>query len=80
MDMKEMEQKISNVKSGKSMREIFIKPRPPEEFGDAVELSYNEGLKSYVAIVFDPDMKTIYSEEAFQDESELKSFIQMTLK
>ncbi|MEB1809280.1 MAG: hypothetical protein LPK26_18645 [Bacillaceae bacterium] len=75
-----MKDKIANVKSGKVESETFNINRPPEDFGDAVELFYNEQEKCFKAVVFDPQTNTIFSEEKMEDENEVSSFIVKTVR
>ncbi|RBW67999.1 hypothetical protein [Bacillus taeanensis] len=77
---KEMLKKIENVKSGKSKSEIFDKLRPPEDFGDAVELYYNNDDESFRAIVFDPETKMVFSEERLSTTEDVSEFINKTVK
>ncbi|WP_100407311.1 hypothetical protein [Bacillus solitudinis] len=80
MTNEEIIQKINNVKDGTADSEIFDLLRPPEEFGDAVELSYNDKDETFKAVVFDPQTKTVYSEEFIKDKTEVRSFIHKTVK
>ncbi|WP_216829833.1 hypothetical protein [Alkalihalobacterium elongatum] len=74
-----MMEKILNVKKGKSESEIFNISRPPEDFGDAVELFYNDQEKSFKAVVYDPQTNTVFSEEDLKTETEVSSFIIKTV-
>lgn len=80
MEYTEILQKIQNVKNGKSSSEIFDKVRPPEEFGDAVELFYNKENNCFKANVIDPYSRQLYSEKLLTNESEVLTFIRQTLK
>ena len=75
----ELTDKIENVKSGRSSSEIFDKRRPPEEFGEAVELFYDRDAHTFKAVVFDPQMKTVFEEKPFTNEQELRAFINRTV-
>jgi hypothetical protein len=76
----EIFRKIEDVKSGKSKSEIFDKERPPEDFGDAVELYYNNKDQSFRAIVFDPETKMVFSEERLSTPDDVNEFINKTVK
>ncbi|WP_209123845.1 hypothetical protein [Alkalihalobacillus sp. BA299] len=80
MDKEEILHKIANVKNGKSESEIFNIVRPPEDFGDAVELYYNDQEGRFKAVVFDPQTSTVFSEEMIEKEEDVSSFITKTVK
>lgn len=80
MDQQEMLDKIEKVKNGNSNSEIFDKKRPPEEFGDAVELFYDKAEDHFKAVVFDPELKIVYSEKQFAHERDVCAFILSTVK
>lgn len=75
-----MKDKIANVKNGKVESETFNISRPPEDFGDAVKLYYNEQEECFKAVVFDPQTNTVFSEEKMENEKEVSSFIDKTVK
>ncbi|WP_078553634.1 hypothetical protein [Bacillus alkalicellulosilyticus] len=79
MDPEEMKVKIENVKNGKSESEKFFKVRPPEEFGDAVELYYNNQEQIFTAVVYDPQTSTIFDEKNIATSEEVESFINKTV-
>jgi len=80
MNKEDIRQKIENVRSGKSTSEIFDKVRPPEEFGDAVELFFNKERNCFKAEVIDPYSKQVYSEQFLTTENDVISFIQEKVK
>jgi hypothetical protein len=75
MNENEMMEKIRNVENQTAEHEIFNKLRPPEEFGDAVELFYNENQQVFRAVVFDPETKTVFYEKTLPDAHAASSFI-----
>ncbi|WP_088102100.1 hypothetical protein [Halalkalibacter urbisdiaboli] len=79
MTNEEMVEKIDKLQTGKSNEEIFDRLRPPEEFGDAVKLTYNLENESFHATVFDPQTKTIYSEIDILEREHVLSFIKKTV-
>ena len=79
MNQTEMINKILNVKNGTIDHEIFDKKRPPEEFGDAVKLFYNQVEHTFTAVVFDPETKNVFSEKTLPDTDSAFSFISATL-
>lgn len=72
--------KVKKVKTGESDSEIFDKVRPPEEFGDAVELFYNEQEQRFHAKVIDPYTREVFSEKDIEGEEDVVAFIQTTVK
>ncbi len=78
--MDEISRKIENVRSGKSEVELFNKLRPPEEFGDSVELYFDEKKQLFRALVVDPELDIVYSEEQLQTLEEVHSFIVRAIK
>lgn len=79
MDKQEMLEKIQHVQNTDVEYEIFIHQRPPEEFGDAVKLYFNED-KTFKAVVFDPDTKEVFSEEVLEDSDRTVAFILKALE
>ena len=75
MDQKDIMGKVSNVKTQTVEHEIFHKLRPPEELGDAVKLFYNEDEQTFRAVVFDPEMKTVFYEKTLPDADSTCAFI-----
>lgn len=80
MDKNEMLEKVERLMSGETTSEVFDKVRPPEEFGDAVELFYNRNENLFQANVIDPYSRKIYSEKKLDNAEEVISFIHSTLK
>ncbi|WP_332694573.1 hypothetical protein [Halalkalibacter lacteus] len=80
MNKDEIMQRINKVKKNNTDHEIFIQPRPPEEFGDAVELSFNEKEQTFHAIVFDPDTDEVFSEKDLPNTDQTFSFITKVLE
>ncbi|MFD2511280.1 hypothetical protein ACFSUR_23950 [Halalkalibacter alkalisediminis] len=74
MDKQEIVEKIQHVQNSDVPYEIFIHHHPPEEFGDAVKLYFNED-KTFKAVVFDPDTKEVFSEEVLKDVDRTLTFI-----
>ncbi|WP_243291401.1 hypothetical protein [Bacillus sp. FJAT-47783] len=72
--------KVKKVKTGESRSEIFDKVRPPEEFGDAVELFYNEQKQCFYAKVIDPYTREVFSEKDIEGEENVVAFIQSVVK
>lgn len=79
MNHTEIMEKITNLSKKDHEYEIFINDRPPEEFGDAVKLLFNQNDHTYTAIVFDPDTKSVFSEETLSDKESICSFISTVL-
>ena len=75
----EIAEKIKQVKAGDVKSEIFHKLRPPEEFGDSVELSYDDKNDQFRAVVFDPEMGDVYGIEKLDTEEEAHKFIVKTV-
>ncbi|MCL7747367.1 hypothetical protein [Halalkalibacter alkaliphilus] len=80
MDKIEILQKIENLTANPNEYEIFVLPRPPEEFGDGVKLYYNEGERNFTAEVFDPDTKEVFTEKTLTDIDSTYSFISNVLE
>ncbi|UOE92038.1 hypothetical protein [Alkalihalobacillus sp. LMS39] len=79
MRREELFEKIKCVQTGQSDMESFVKPRPPEEFGDGVKLTYDKESQRFQATVFDPDTDTVFSKETFTNENEVGNFIMKTI-
>lgn len=75
MNKTEIMEKIHNVKNLSVEYEVFDKLRPQEEFGDAVELFYNDQENVFRAVVFDPETKKVYHEMNFPDVESTYTFI-----
>ncbi len=77
MDKAKIMEKINKLKNKESEVESFI--RPPEEFGEAVKLYYNDKKNMFRAIIFDPDTRINYDEKSLDDVDQAYSFIIQTL-
>ncbi|WP_078428306.1 hypothetical protein [Alkalihalobacterium alkalinitrilicum] len=75
-----LKSKVENIKNGKVKSEIFNISRPPEDFGDAVELFYNDQEQCFKAVVFDPQTTVVFSEEKMNTIEDACSFIIKTVK
>ncbi|MFC0471866.1 hypothetical protein ACFFHM_15515 [Halalkalibacter kiskunsagensis] len=80
MNKDEILKKINNVKKKNKGHERFVQPRPPEEFGDAVELSFNKEEHTFHAIVFDPDTDEVFSKKDLSNVDETYAFITKVLE
>ncbi|WP_227936049.1 hypothetical protein [Alkalihalobacillus deserti] len=78
MDKQEILEKIEHVQKGKVEFEVFVQERPPEEFGDAVKLYYNED-ETFKVVVFDPNTNEVFSEEVLEDTDRTLTFISKAL-
>ncbi|KHF37759.1 hypothetical protein [Halalkalibacter okhensis] len=80
MEKKEILKKIENMTAKSKRYEIFVQPRPPEEFGDGVKLSFNEEDQTYTAEVFDPDTKEVFTKKNLSHAEHAYSFISNILE
>ncbi|MDT8860554.1 hypothetical protein N0O92_09935 [Alkalihalobacillus sp. MEB130] len=80
MDKIKILEKIENIKAHPDDYEIFVLPRPPEEFGDGVKLFFNEADQTFTAKVFDPDTKEVFTEKTLPDVDSTYFFISTVLE
>ncbi|GAE24413.1 hypothetical protein JCM9140_334 [Halalkalibacter wakoensis JCM 9140] len=80
--MKKIEilEKIELLTTKSDRYEVFVLPRPPEEFGDGVKLYFDKADKTYTAEVFDPDTKEVFTEKTFTDIHSTYTFITNVLE